>query len=138
MSSKAKKISKNINDSIYDDTMYRVFPGSVLICATMFEQLPKEQQLAIAKLWKKVVKSPEKYYTSETVFDIDETLKIFGIVRTFNWPVAFFEDKKTSLLAPYISNEDGDIAALPLRQNGFMPDTLSKPERCFPIDWEAK
>lgn len=137
MSNRVSKIKKNSSSSYFYSSMYRTFPGSVLICYCMFERPNGETKLKIKQLWKKVEKNPEKYFTEETVFDINAVLSVFGLERTYDWPVAVFGNKVNTLLAPYIVNPENkeEISALPLRENGMMPDVLSKPDLCFIVDW---
>lgn len=140
MSSKAKQMADTINDMnhcFYPNSMYTVFPGSVLVNYTIFEKPSEEKKQEIKKLWFKVQKKPHKYYkTPEEYYDPNHTLKIFGLNRSKNWQVAVFIGKTNTLLAPYGVAENGDLYAFPIREDAVKGPTLAHPVSVHALSWE--
>lgn len=141
MSSRAKQLSDRVidlNHCFYHPAMYTNFPGSVLICYTMFEKPSDEEKQKIKDKWRKISKKASKYYhTPEQYYDPKYTLKTFGLEKTFDWPVAVFVGKTNTLLAPYDTLEDGRIFAYPLREDGFSGPTLAHPLKAHVLKWNS-
>lgn len=142
MSSRAKAIADNIqdiNNCYYPNSMYTNFVGSVLVCYTIFEKPSEEVKQRIKKQWLKVQKHPGKYYKSgDDFYDLEHTMKIFELERTYDWQVAVFISKHNTLLAPYGTTEDGKIFAYPIREDSAMGPTLAHPVSVHPVDWGEK
>lgn len=138
MSSRAKAIENNIIDSRcrFPVGMYTIFPGSVLICYSIFEKPSEEKTEEIKALWFKVQKHPSKYYkTAEDYYNPKYTLKIFGLKNTYEWPVAVVVGKHNTLLAPFVVGENDIIKPLPIREDGNAGPTIRHPVSVHPLQW---
>lgn len=118
---KAVKQKQSLSQLLFPAEMYNNVYGSVVICGYMFtENKPPVRE--IAATWNATVKSKGKkikWTISDEKF-IEKTLKYFGLVQPEYFPIAFVQSQVNCLFAPFINGE-----VLPLREDGFMPYTLS-------------
>lgn len=142
MSSRAKTIAnrmQDINSCYYPNSMYTIYPGSVLICYSIFEKPDEKTKQEIKRKFLKIQKRASKYYkTAEQYYDPKYTLDVFGLKKSFDWPVAVFVGKTNTLLAPYGKTDEDLIFAYPLREDGFRGPTLSHPVSVHELLWEKK
>lgn len=137
MSSKAKKLSDGValHQCYYHKSMYNLYPGSVLVCYSIFERPSDKTKESIKKQWHKIMKNPSKYYKDgDDFYNPEYTLNIFGLKRTSDWKVAVFVGKTNTLLAPY-EEIDGKVYPYPLREDGFAGPTLKHPVSVHVLNW---
>lgn len=142
MSSKAKKIEKSLSSLIFPKQMYETFAGSVIVCNYIFEGKTWEdgKLQEVRKLWSKVSAHPEKYFEeNKDAYDMGKILKVFGLERTWEYPVVLVKSKLNALVMPYITDKDEEgnlkVYPLPLREDMFLPYTARHPESIQVINW---
>lgn len=135
MSSKAGKLAHTINTRIFPDEMYTNFIGSVIITNYMFEQWEDVKLTEVKKLWKKIKKTPDTYFkTVEECYDILKIFEVFGLTRTWDYPVCLVTSDYGALICPYATDED-KIYPLPIREDCFYPTTIRKAKTIQVINW---
>lgn len=117
---------------MFEADMYTNMWGSVVICAYMFTKESEREKTPceINKWWRVLKKNPKlvDFGLDDPDF-IDKTIKLFGMKRPDNFPIAMVQSKFNVLFMPYV---DGQL--YPLREDGIYPMT-SKNGKVYPVDF---
>lgn len=120
---------------LFPTSMYCNPYGSVAISAYILSDEKEKYDLKeIGKKWRKIEKKPNKYidFGFEDENFIDKCLKLFGMEKPKEFPIAMVVSNLNILFAPYV---DGEL--YPLREDGFIPYTY-KNGKVYPIDFSEK
>ena len=118
---------------MFDPELYNNMWGSVAICAYILSPDKEKTPFEINKIWHKMKKNPKlvDFGLDDPDF-IEKTLKLFGMPKPEQFPIAMVQSKFNVLFMPYV---DGQL--LPLREDGIYPITASK-GKIYPIDFTGK
>jgi hypothetical protein len=118
---------------MFEPEMYNNMWGSLVICAYILSPDNEKTPFEINKQWHKLKKNPKlvEFGLDDPDF-IEKTLKLFGIERPENFPIAMVQSSFNVLFMPYVNGQ-----LFPLREDGVYPMTASK-GKIYPIDFTNK
>lgn len=125
-----KEIAKR--SLMFDPELYNNMWGSLVICAYILSPEKTKTPFEINKIWHKLKKNPKlvKFGLDDPDF-IEKTLKLFGIKRPENFPIAMVQSSFNVLFMPYVNGQ-----LYPLREDGVYPMTASK-GKIYPINFNG-